>query len=161
MTDKDRNPASELGHLIEETMTCAADLLIVLESENHAIAQRDSNALTELLTVKQAKISQLDALESKRKSLLTANGYPTDSQGMELCERDFNMDMLSGLWQRLLALFDQLQTQNRINGSLINLTRFAVERSLQIIQGKSPENKLYDPSGQEIASHPRRSLAKI
>ncbi len=80
---------------------------------------------------------------------------------MELFERDYNMDILSAQWQRLLELFDQLKTQNRINGSLINLTHFAVERSLQIIQGKSSENKLYDPSGQEIASHQRRSLAKI
>lgn len=161
MTDKDKNIELELGRKIEESITCTSDLLIVMESENHAITQRDSNLLASLLAEKQIKMSLLEELESNRKKLLMKNGFPTDTQGMELFEREYNMGILSAQWQHLLELFDQLKTQNRINGSLINLTHFAVERSLQIIQGKSSENKLYDPSGQEIASHQCRSLAKF
>jgi flagellar biosynthesis/type III secretory pathway chaperone len=151
---------TELYQVIAKMMTCASDLLALIDLENRALIERDSDMLTQLTHQKQDKLVLLEGLESTRKSLISVSGYTTDAQGMEHCIGKLNSKKLSSMWRNLLDQTSELQKQNRINGNLVNLTQHSVEYALNILQGQIPENKLYDPAGQKISHRQSRSLAK-
>ena len=153
--------ATELEAVVDQAIVIVNELLELLESELSALKSRDAQALTGLSELKQAKIQSLEQIDTRRRTLLKSNGYGTDSQGMEQCIDELGYDALSRAWKQLDKLLSQLQKRNRINGSVVNLTQRFVERSLNILQGRETEDRLYDPSGQKTSERQARSIAKI
>lgn len=141
-------------------MTCASDLFTLLESETQALTQRNPDALNRLIVEKQKKLLQLKELESTLKSILNTNDHAIDVEDMSRCIRELNSEDIGRMWKEFLNQIDKLQKQNRINGNLVNLTQRYVENTLHILQGEIPEDKLYDPAGQEINNRLSRSIAK-
>lgn len=151
---------SWLLSVITETMTCTSDLLTLLESETQALTQRDHGTLENIIIAKQEKLNLLNELDATIKSIITKHGYSTDPDGTERFLGALNCEKINQNWKILLAQLDKLSKQNRINANLVNLTQRYVENTLHILQGKMPENKLYDPAGQEITSRQSRTIAK-
>lgn len=160
MIKKTNTIKNELHQVIAHMMTCASDLFDLIDLENRALIQRNSDALTKLTPQKQDKLLRLEELESTRQLLISKNGYSSDAQGMEHCISDLNSEKLSSMWKNVLDQANELKKLNRINGNLINLTQRSVEFALNVLQGQIPDNKLYDIAGQEINTRQSRSLAK-
>lgn len=154
-----------LGTALEDTINRATatvnGLLELLEAERLALKTRDAKALTILSEAKQEKIQVLEEIETSRRSLLKSNGYETDRQGMQLCLDELGDFRISNGWKKFVELLHLMQKQNRINGSVANLTYRFVERSLHILQGQEVENSLYESTGQKAADRKARTIAKI
>lgn len=153
--------ATELEDMVNQAIATVNELLKLLASELSALKTRDAQALPRLAKAKHSSIQLLEQIETRRRTLLKSNGYGTDHEGMAQCVEELGHDALLTKWQGLVKLLDHLQRQNRINGSVVNLTHHFVERSLHILQGREQEGRLYDPSGQKISESQARSIAKI
>ena len=150
----------QLTRLLGEMFNCADELAARLESECAAVKLRDTHAMKRCIDDKHQLVSVLEALETERKSLLKAYGYAIDRQGMEDCLLASGaQDHLAPIWQRLLTLLDHCHQQNRVNGSLLNLSHRAVKNVLNVLQGRLPEDRLYNPEGYETIHRDYRSIA--
>lgn len=152
---------TELEDTINRAIATVTELLELLEAERCALKTRDAQALTRLSETKQARIQALEEIEMSRRSALKSNGYQTDRLGMQQCLNELGHRRLNQGWKSLVELLDLLQKQNRINGSVANLTYRFVERSLHILQGVKAEDSLYESTGQKSADIRSRSIAKI
>ena len=152
------NPAiaspSDLVKNLETELRAFQDFIQVLQTEQDALVQGNVDSLLELARIKSEKVVLLSQLAENRHRFLSAQGFSPENGGMTKWlqqQRDGGNPQISKLWQQLLALAENAQQLNQINGSMIDTRLRNNQQALAILQVAANQNALYGPDGQTRA----------
>lgn len=154
-----RQRLSELLQAQTERITRANEYLLVIKN---AIAGDQLENLQQSLTSPDLSIEDIENLERQRYQLLTDFGFDQDPAGLEKCINWCDQDqLLSGLYQQLIASLMDLRQSIQINSLLVNKGQDRVRRSIGILTGvgTSGTSKTYGNKGQAINPAGRRDIA--
>lgn len=146
----------ELMQILRHEIECMHSLMRSMEQEHTALAEHHTEILEDVILDKQETIQKLETVEKKRESLLMAMG--ADSSNINDLFK--GNKQLSALWEELIVLAGKCQKKNRINGSIVDLVTHQSQHALNILQGISPGDELYDYSGQSRQFTESHSLTK-
>lgn len=132
---------------LERERSAAACLLENLREEYQALARRDIAALDLAVSKKQQQFTELEALGNDRDAGFRACGLAAGREGIETCLHRQPHGAAHRLWEELQSLLIRCQYQNQINGGMVEISRRHVQRTLSLLQGQSPEQQTYGPSG--------------
>ncbi|GAO37522.1 FlgN [Sulfuricella sp. T08] len=161
------NPAiaspSDLVKNLEAELRAFQDFIKVLQTEQDALVQGNVDPLLELARIKSEKVVLLSQLAENRARFLSALGYPQEQGGMMkwLQQRDGGNPHIAELWQQLLALAENAQQLNQINGSMIDTQLRNNQQALAILQAAANQSALYGPDGQTQALGLGRPIGKV
>ncbi len=154
-----RQRMSELLQAQTERITQANEYLLVVKN---AIAGDQLETLQQSLTSSDLPIEDIENLERQRYQLLTDFGFDQDPDGLEKCINWCDQDqLLSGLYQQLIASLMDLRQSIQINSLLVNKGQDRVRRSIGILTGVGTSGacKTYSNKGQAIDPAGRRDIA--
>jgi flagella synthesis protein FlgN len=161
------NPAiatpSDLARNLEAELRAFQDFIQVLQTEQDALVQGNVDPLLELARIKSEKVVLLSQLAENRSRFLSAQGYAQEQGGMAkwLQQRDEGNQQIAELWQQLLALAENAQQLNQINGGLIDTRLRNNQQALSILQTAAKQNALYGPDGQTHSLGLGRPIGKV
>ncbi|MDX1334947.1 MAG: flagellar protein FlgN [Gammaproteobacteria bacterium] len=154
---------SELHTLLQQQVDSARELTSLLEREREALEGKDPEQITEVVTEKQALLSQLSQIEMNRERLLHSLGIDNTPEALDLFiqENDENAK-LATVRDELRSVLDNCFQLNRVNGGIAELSYHYLAHSLAILRGGEGENETtYGPQGKTKApADNQRSLAK-
>lgn len=154
-------PVQQLYSTLQAELQQTQQLVTLIESERRALTQADSEALATCITQKQPLIMQLEQLSRQRDKLLNVAGFPSGKQGMEAFianQPEVDAIGLQKLVTELRKKARDCQTQNKINGGIVNVNRQYLLRALTILRGRDPEASAYGPGGEYTSSVVRQPL---
>ncbi|MDT3719892.1 flagellar protein FlgN [Pseudomonas oryzihabitans] len=153
-------PATPLLTITLTDVELAEQLLVLLEDEFQALAQRELVALENLLGGKQIILKQLDQHAQHRSSLLRAAGFSNDLSGLQqyASGQEEGQDLLAAS-ARLGELIDACKQLNVRNGQIIQASQVGTSRVLNLLQGSSATPTLYNSRGNQTRSGYQRPLS--
>ncbi len=152
-------PDRELARLLDEQIGAMQAVLAALETERHALANRNGDALLEAVTGKAQRIAAADAIEQRRQALLDRLGIPAQPGR---ARRDFSADAgISSRWQQVVTLTERCRALNEANGQFIRGQRRQVSGALRVLRGESAAAVEYGPAGEQRARAGARVLGSI
>jgi len=153
-------PATPLLTITLSDVELAEQLLVLLEDEFQALAQRDLVALENLLGGKQIILKQLDQHAQHRSGLLRAAGFSNDLSGLQqyATGQEGGQDLLAAS-ARLSELIDSCKRLNVRNGQIIQASQVGTSRVLNLLQGSSATPTLYNSRGNQTRSGYQRPLS--
>ncbi|MBU1689473.1 MAG: flagellar protein FlgN [Gammaproteobacteria bacterium] len=154
---------SDLVKNLEAELRAFQDFIQVLQTEQDALVQGNVDPLLELARIKSEKVVLLSQLAESRTRFLSAKGYSQEQGGMMkwLQQRDGGNPQIAELWQQLLALAENAQQLNQINGSMIDTRLRNNQQALSILQAAAKQSALYGPDGQTQALGLGRPIGKV
>lgn len=154
---------SELVNNLEAELRAYQDFNQVLQTEQDALVQGNIDPLLELAQIKSEKVVLLSRLAEKRTRFLSAQGYSQDRGGMTkwLQQFDGGNPQIAELWQKLLALAENAQQLNQINGGLIDTRLRNNQQAFAILQSAAKQTALYGPDGQTQTLGQGRPIGKV
>jgi len=163
------NPAiaspSDLVKNLEAELRAFQDFIQALQTEQDALVQGNVDPLLELARIKSEKVVLLSQLAESRTRFLSAQGYsPQEHGGMTKWlqqQRDGGNPQIAELWQQLLALAENAQQLNQINGSMIDTRLRNNQQALTILQVAANQSALYGPDGQTQTLGLGRPIGKV
>ena len=162
------NPAiaspSDLIKNLEAELRAFQDFIQALQTEQDALVQGNVDPLLELARSKSEKVVLLSQLAESRTRFLSAQGYSQEQGGMAKWlqqQRDGGNPQIAVLWQQLLALAENAQQLNQINGSMIDTRLRNNQQALAILQVAANQSALYGPDGQTLALGLGRPIGKV
>lgn len=162
MSDGGAPPTSPLQNLLIEEVAKLRDFLVLLESEQQALAGGDVERLMPLAAEKNALFGRLTQLGEARGKALAAAGLAADRQGLESwLDRHPEAGGAKRVWQELLSLAGKASTQNQINGRLIATRLANNQQALSALMAAANQAALYGPDGQARPVGGGRSLGSV
>ena len=162
------NPAiaspSDLVKNLEAELRAFQDFIQVLQTEQDALVQGNVDPLLELARIKSEKVVLLSQLAESRTRFLSAQGCSQEHGGMAKWlqqQRDGGNPQIAELWQQLLALAENAQQLNQINGSMIDTRLRNNQQALAILQTAAKQSALYGPDGQTQSLGLGRPIGKV
>lgn len=136
----------ELSELLDAGTRAAETLAGHLQAERAALETEDLEALGRAAQAKEAVLSDLERVESRRSALLARCGLAADSAAMQaLGERCDDPAVLTGKWQHYLAVADDCQRVNTTNGAILRLRQQQIASTLAVLTGG--REATYGPRG--------------
>lgn len=158
------NAQYALLQLLQKEVGCVYQLLESLDLEYEALSSNKSEALEDVVRLKQEKIQQLESISSQREKLHPGASGASASDGVEQ-DQFFGNQKISDLWNELVDVAEKCHEKNRINGSIVDIVSKQTRHALDILHGISPGNKsesqLYNNTGQTTTSVNKRSLVQV
>ena len=162
------NPAiaspSDLAKNLEAELRAYQDFIQALQTEQDALVQGNIDPLLELARIKSEKVVLLSRLAESRTRFLSAQGYAQEHGGMAKWlqqQRGGGIPQIAELWQQLLALAENAQQLNQINGSMIDTRLRNNQQALAILQAAAKQSALYGPDGQTQTLDLGRPIGKV
>lgn len=154
---------ADLIHNLEAEVRAFQDFIQTLQTEQDALVQGNVDPLLELARIKSEKVVLLAQLAESRTRFLSALGYSQEHGGMArwLQQRDGGNPQITELWQQLLALAENAQQLNQINGSMIDTRLRNNQQALAILQAAAKQSALYGPDGQTQSLGLGRPIGKV
>lgn len=154
---------SDLAKNLEAELRAFQDFIQVLQTEQDALVQGNIDPLLELARIKSEKVVLLSRLAESRTRFLSVQGYSQEHGGMAkwLQQRDGGNPQIAELWQQLLALAENAQQLNQINGSMIDTRLRNNQQALAILQTAAKQSTLYGPDGQTQSLGLGRPIGKV
>ena len=115
--------------------------------EQDALITGDTSSLTEITEKKATRISQLDDLAASRLKHIQSLGFKPDPAGVAQWISSADAKT-SKLWKSLLALGNDIQATNLLNGKLINTRLQYTQQTMSALLAAVNQAELYGPSGQ-------------
>lgn len=141
------------GRLMQQEIDCAERIGKVLNEERQALGGRDPEALERVTVAKQTLLKEMEQRVAAHEGFLSARRLPPGKAGTEQFLADLPQDSeLPALWQRLQESAAQCRDENRVNGSIVALSRVRVQRALELLHGKPDNAKTYGREGETHAS---------
>lgn len=149
-----QNYQTNLFKLLNAYSSQLEELIELLHEEHNILQLRDVVALEECTQRKQDMLETLANL-GREKDALEKEYEISTNEGIE------NNSKLSALKTHIRQLLQKTKDQNDINGSIIDVSRQFGQQILDIMFGKSSENKTYDADGKDSRTTTGHTLAKI
>jgi flagellar biosynthesis/type III secretory pathway chaperone len=137
---------SAFTRLVEQESSTASALLECLRAEKTAL---QSNSAEQLETVVMRKIELVKTMTQHaidRTELLRQAGFSIQADDIQAFMRQYAAQT-PPLWQALLDTAAALEQQNRINGSMINLSQQRNQMALDLLTGNDAKSKTYGKQG--------------
>jgi flagella synthesis protein FlgN len=150
-----------LGQLLDEELDALSGLERLLIAERDVLAKNDSpEALEEVCSHRQLRISQLLKIQDERRGLLRATGHTVDNAGIEsllkICDPQRK---LLDRWAHCAERAARCRELNDFNGALVASRMRRVEGMLEILTGRKREAPIYGRQGQQAWVAAGRLLA--
>jgi flagella synthesis protein FlgN len=118
-----------------------------LEDERQALDARDSDALDQAGSRKQAVLLQLEQLDGERRQLRDARAAPSPTA--------------ETAWAGVVQALQRCQLLNQRNGSVVHQRLSQVRQALAVLTGHANQSELYGRSGELQASLRSKVLAAV
>lgn len=132
-----------LGAVLGDMQQAVDQLAQVLEAERTALDARDSDALDQAGTRKQALMLQLEQLDAERQQL--ASEQPAVAAAA------------ASAWSRIVQRLQHCHLLNQRNGSVVGQRLSQTRRALAVLTGHAGESELYGRFG-ELQANPRSQM---
>jgi flagella synthesis protein FlgN len=153
--------AQRLDTLLTQAVREACLLESALERESNALAERDVEALNQVVAEKQQLVQTLERVTREQSELLRKAGFDTDAAGMSACLKSWDEEgLMVPVWQRLQTVMGRCKRLNQINGGVVETQRQQVDQAIHILRGEDARTELYGPSGHTLSSGPSRHISK-
>lgn len=175
-----------LFDILNENLTNLLDLNRLLQAERKLLEERKRTELTQILTEKSKRIEKIAITEqhlekllvklvpfvrpektfrNRRLQALQSSSATTliDPSLIESLIEKSPASMVKNLrntWSQLKSTLKECQTQNAINGQIINKSKANVDAILSLFRGKPATTEIYHADGQTEQSNEQRFLAK-
>ena len=136
-----------LAAVLGDMQQAVDQLAQVLEAERTALDARDSDALDQAGTRKQAIMLQLEQLDAERRQL--ASEQPAVAAAA------------TSAWSRVVQRLQYCHLLNQRNGSVVSQRLSQTRRALAVLTGHAGESELYGRSGELHASLRSQVLAAV
>lgn len=135
-----------LSTLLQAETSCALALLECLHDEAASLQASHPEHLEQIIGRKVQLLKEMTQCAINRTELLEQNQAPTDPAGLNALMYEQGGSMLD-LWQGLLRLASQLEQQNQVNGSIIQLGKQRAQMALDILTQPPESGKTYGRQG--------------
>jgi flagella synthesis protein FlgN len=136
-----------LAAVLGDMQRVVDQLAQVLEAERTALDARDSEALGQAGTRKQALMLQLEQFDAERQQLAS--------------ERPAVAAAAASAWSRIVQRLQYCHLLNQRNGSVVSQRLNQTRRALAVLTGHAGESELYGRSGELHASLRSQVLAAV
>ena len=136
-----------LAAVLGDMQQAVDQLAQVLEAERTALDARDSDALDQAGTRKQALMLQLEQLDAERRQL--ASEQPAVAAAA------------TSAWSKVVQRLQYCHLLNQRNGSVVSQRLNQTRRALAVLTGHAGESELYGRSGELHASLRSQVLAAV
>jgi flagellar biosynthesis/type III secretory pathway chaperone len=136
---------AELAQLLEQELSLSNELKTCLVNETLALSQQNIEQINTLLDQKNRTLQQLQQAANKRQQWLTLNDYV--SSYAAVIDLSVNNTALGDQWATLETSIKESQTQNLINGSIIDQSKLRNQQMMKIMGLQSRQSDLYSGSG--------------
>jgi flagella synthesis protein FlgN len=135
-----------LFNLIQAETSCALALLECLREEETCLQSLRPELLEQVIGRKVLLLKEMTQYAINRTELLDRHQLPSDPQGLNTLLRAQG-EPVFGLWRELLGLASQLEQQNQVNGSIIQLSKQRSQMALDILTQPPDSGKTYGKQG--------------
>ncbi len=132
--------------LIRSEIDTAETLLSCLKEEHEALKQLSSEALEKAVAKKLALLEQMSRHANERIALLERAGFSNTSDHVETFIAEQAADALPS-WHRLVDIAADLEKQNQINGSMIQLSQQRTQMALDLATRPEDKPRTYGKTG--------------
>lgn len=149
--------AKEIEVMLDNDLDRGKQLLTLLEQETTAIKQRNFGLMEQLVSEKTPLMEQLKTNGIKRSRWLqTVKTTHLDADWQFILDQ-LKLGHVSEKWQAIKELMTQCQAINTTNGQLVHRGLKCNEGLLNILQGNTNEDTLYNAKG--LQKTPNKALA--
>lgn len=149
---------AELAQLLEQELSLSNELKTCLVNETLALSQQNIEQINTLLDQKNRTLQQLQQAANKRQQWLTLNDYV--SSYAAVIDLSVNNTALGDQWATLETSIKESQTQNLINGSIIDQSKLRNQQMMKIMGLQSRQSDLYSGSSRNNDKGTGYSIAK-
>ena len=145
------------GRIIEiltSELTVLKELHELLCKEHSALKNKDNDLVDKYNLSKSALLKQLDELEIKRQQCVTNNPERTGLERTLTAEQQ-------ELESKINHYLDQCKHQNRINGSIIEISLLFSHRIMDIFKGNITNGETYGASGKNENKNAPHRIAQV
>ncbi len=139
---------SRITKVLDDSVSCALDLKVILNEERQALEDRDTEALNTAATTKLALVSKFAKLNQSRGVVSEKAGFGNDPDDLDAlaawCDDDLT---ITSTWQQLQEIASECDVINRTNGAIIHLRRQQILDGLSVLRGGENETSTYAPAG--------------
>ncbi|MBF0255562.1 MAG: flagellar protein FlgN [Gammaproteobacteria bacterium] len=138
--------AQALTDTLSAEHATASQLLACLHSEHEALKQLSAEALETAVARKIALLAEMDGHARKRTQLLNQLGFGSSTEDIQTYI-DQNAPSVAPLWRQLVELAAELDAQNQINGSMIQLSQQRTQMALDMVARPEDRSRTYGKQG--------------
>lgn len=150
--------------LLRDMYEALTELALILDNEYQALENTDVDKLQEAAITKERLSRKLEDLEKSRVTMLQRANFKLDKESMSrFIEKiaDDSGNSMTQIWDMVEELAYKCDTQNKLNGIIIDNTKRQTQAALAILQGHQPgEDSLYDADGTSVAQSLNSTLAR-
>jgi len=143
--------------ILEQQLLLAEELASLLQQELETLGQRDADELARLSELKLQLSGQLEQETAALARLLSEHGLRLDQSGVREC---LTTPELKQRWQTLQDLLTGCRDGNRLNGNLIEISKYTTQKMLRLLTGDTASTELYGSAGKVDHSMGSSRLAK-
>ena len=139
--------------LLSNGLKSTQKLLELLTAEFEQLKQKtDPTTLSNLATSKKEVVSQLEQFSKQLGQVLATEQLPLSQEGImsymaKAKAANINITASWQHWHEIITLSKKCRSLNEQNGASIDLLSRHIQRSLQILRGKSQLTSTYGPDG--------------
>jgi flagellar biosynthesis/type III secretory pathway chaperone len=154
-------PLQRYDSLLEDGIQRATGLMNLLEEEYRSLQHIDPEHLESVTQTKKELLKELQIFAESQDLLLKNMGYTTDREGIEHYLLHLNDgNSLRHKWHTLQDLLKRCQKQNKINSSVITVSKRQTTNVLDLLYGLAADTKTYGPGGESRSGRQSNSLGK-
>lgn len=154
----------QLTRVLDAQHKLSDDLLNLLQQEYDALCGTNVEILETISAEKRPIVTDLENLGRAWEVLLKNKGIELTAEGILqfLIEFDaVNSTELADRWQQLRETAKSCQKKNTVNGSIVAMRHQSTQQIINLLHGRTPEERLYNNSGGESSTYSGgNSLAK-
>lgn len=140
-----------LDGVFEQYLELMGEMLGVLQREKEDLARRDASCLQETIKTKESLAERINGLTDAQQSLFKNHNLPTGREGLDRLFAALpsapTTDAFRAKWNQIKALAHECNDLNANNGAYIALMNQHVQRSLDVLHGRSQHEFVYGPDG--------------
>ncbi len=141
-------------NLLEEEASLLKKLNELLLEETEALKAKDINLVDELTASKTSLLDQLGVMDKQRQLYLdTGNNAPVYDQTFEV--------KVSEMKTTIQGLLDECKHQNKINGSIIEISQMFNSKIMDIVLGHNSQDETYSAEGKNYTKNYQNSIARV
>ena len=140
--------------LLEQEVALLKNLKDLLIEETDALKAKDDNLINDITANKNPLLDKLGILDKQRQLFLESGGNSA------VYDQAFE-SQISKMKETIQQLLDECKHQNKINGSIIEISQLFNNRMLDIVFGNDSQNETYSAEGKNSSKSYQNSIARV
>lgn len=154
-----------LDELFDQYLRLMAEMHGLLEEEKESLRKRDLISLQQATQTKESIAEHINGLTSAQQDLFKNHNLPTGRNGIDrlfaVLPSTAAIDAFRTKWTQIKALAQECNDLNARNGAYIALMNQHVQRSLDVLHGRSQHEFVYGPDGTRRRPASSRKLLSV